>query len=75
MKSYISKNPNILGGQSVVAGTRVSIERIKVLLLQDFSLGAIKNMYPHISKKTLKSVIDEIFDSSLKSPSNASTSI
>jgi uncharacterized protein (DUF433 family) len=59
----------------VVAGTRVSIERIKALILQDFSLGAIKNMYPHISKKALKSIIDEIFDSSLKGPSNASTSI
>lgn len=65
--SYISSHPDIMGGEPVIKGTRVPIDRIKFLILQDFSLGAIKSMYPHVPKKTLKIVIDEIFKSALKS--------
>lgn len=74
MQSYIVSDPDILGGDPVIRGTRVSVDRIKFLILQDFSLSAIKNMYPHITKKTLKAVIDEIFDNSLVSQPNATTS-
>lgn len=73
-KTNITKNPDILGGTPVIKGTRIPVDRIKFLLLQDFSISAIKNMYPHVSKKTLKAVIDEIFNTTLIAPRNAKTS-
>jgi uncharacterized protein (DUF433 family) len=72
--SFISSNPEILGGQPVIRGTRVPIDRIKVLIMQDFSIGAIKNMYPHISRKKLQAVVNEVFSTSLKKSAHAEIS-
>ncbi len=74
MNSYITSNPNVLGGDPVIKGTRVPVNRIKFLLLQDFSLSAIKSMYPHVTKKALKGAIDEIFNKSLKTTEHADAS-
>lgn len=74
MNSYIISDPNILGGDPVIKGTRVPVERIRFLLLQDFSISAIKNMYPHVSKKMLTGAIDEIFNKTLKTTEHAKAS-
>ena len=71
MNTYIVSDPDILGGDPVIKGTRVPVERIKYLILQDFSIASIKNMYPHVPKKTLKAVIDEVFDKSIIKVKNA----
>lgn len=73
MNSHITSNPKILGGDPVIKGTRVPVDRVKFLIKEDFPLSAIKSMYPHVSKKTLKAVIDEIFNSALKTEKNAAT--
>lgn len=74
MTSHIVSDPKILGGEPVIRGTRIPVQRIEFLLKQDFTISAIKNMYPHVPKKSLLGTISEIFESSVKSAKDAQTS-
>jgi uncharacterized protein (DUF433 family) len=59
MAKYITSDPNIMGGQPVVKGTRVPIEVILHLLKQGYPLEVIHQDYPHIPPETLSAAIDE----------------
>lgn len=56
---YIISNPQILGGKPVIVGTRIPIGQILFLLKEGFTLEAINEEYPHISKKILENAVDE----------------
>ncbi len=60
MTKYISSTPNIMGGQPVIAGTRVPISRILFLLKEGYPIEAIHDDYPHISIKELEGAVDEV---------------
>ncbi len=57
---YITSNPKILGGKSVIVNTRVPVERILFLLKEGYNLEAIHEEYPHIDLKILEGAIDEL---------------
>ena len=59
MKSYIEKNPKILGGKPVIAGTRVPISRILFLLRDGYTVETIMEEYPYLNKKSLLGAIDQ----------------
>ncbi|MBI2595459.1 DUF433 domain-containing protein [Candidatus Daviesbacteria bacterium] len=59
-QSYISSDPEIMGGIPVIAGTRVPVSQILFLLKSGYALPQIHDMYRHVSVATLQKVIDEI---------------
>src|SRR5258708_2630557 len=62
MKKYITAQADIMGGQPVIAGTRVPISVILYRLKEGYMVETIQEMYPHISIKTLEGAIDEAID-------------
>ena len=56
---YISSNPEIMGGDPVIAGTRVPIERILFLLRHGNTIQEIHEMYDWVSLAKLKGAIEE----------------
>lgn len=57
---YITSDPEIMGGQPVIKGTRVPISRIIFLLKEGYLLDAIHDHYPWIDIKIIEKAIDEI---------------
>ena len=57
-----------MGGDPVIAGTRIPISRIIYLLSQGYSVKALHEDYPWVKMKVLKGVIDEIAEIVDKSP-------
>lgn len=55
MPTIVEKNPNILGGQPVIKGTRIPISRVVALVVQGYKVKDFKKDYPYvnISKKDL----------------------
>lgn len=60
MKSYIVRDSAILGGTSVVLGTRIPVARILFLFTQGYTIDEISIEYPQLSEKVIASVIEEI---------------
>lgn len=60
MNKLIISDPKILGGESVIKGTRVPVFLILDLLKDGYSSEAIHNLYPQLSTGKINSVIDEI---------------
>jgi len=54
LDKYITIDENILGGTPVISGTRIPVERIKVLLQQGYSLESLKDEYPQIDIKKVQ---------------------
>ena len=48
MPTIIEQNPNILGGQPVIKGTRIPVARIVALHIQGYSIGDFKKDYPYL---------------------------
>ncbi len=61
MGKYIISDPEILGGVPVIKGTRIPVEKIKILLEDNFTLVGIQKVYPHVNIKTLKGVMNDLF--------------
>jgi uncharacterized protein (DUF433 family) len=59
MKKYIISDPNIMGGEPVIAGTRIPIEVILHRLKEGNSLAAIQQMYSWVDLKTLTGAVEE----------------
>lgn len=55
MPDVIEINPNVMGGQPVIKGTRVPVARIVALYIQGYTLRDFKKDYPYLelSKKNL----------------------
>ncbi len=60
MKSYISKDPQILGGMPVIAGTRVPMARIIFLLKEGYTIGTIHDEYPHVPLRTIEGAVTQL---------------
>jgi len=54
----IISDPNIMAGQPVIAGTRITVN----LILEDLSIGQsiddILRNYPHLTREAIKAAID-----------------
>ena len=59
MSTYIVSDPQIMGGEPVVRGTRTPIEVILYRLKEGNSIEAIHEMYPWIDVPTLAGAIEE----------------
>ncbi len=57
---YITSTPGIMGGEPVIAGTRIPIERIVYLLSQGYTVKALHEDYPWVKIRALQGVIEEI---------------
>ena len=59
MKKYIISDPNIMGGEPVIVGTRIPIEVILHRLKEGNSIEAIQKMYSWVDLKTLTGAVEE----------------
>ncbi len=57
---YITSTPGSMGGEPVIAGTRIPIERIIYLLSQGYTVKALHKDYPWVKIRVLEGVIEEI---------------
>lgn len=49
MPTIIEKNPNILGGQPVIKGTRIPVARVVALYIQGYKVKDFKSDYPYLN--------------------------
>ena len=61
-KQYITSDPDIMGGQPVVKGTRIPISRVLYLLKQGYTVEAIHEEYPHVDIEVLNGAIEEVIE-------------
>ena len=59
MKQYIVSDPDILGGKPVIAGTRIPVGQILLLLKNGFTIEAIREGYPQLDLKTISGTVEE----------------
>ena len=59
---YLQSNPEVMGGDLVIAGTRIPIDVILYRLKDGYSLKEIHRLYPSPSMKTLNGAIEEAID-------------
>lgn len=62
MKKYIVSNPDIMGGEPTIKGTRIPIEVILYRMKDGYSLAEINQMYPWVGITRLKGAIGEAID-------------
>lgn len=58
MPHIIQSNPNILGGQTVIRGTRIPVSRLLALLGMEYSLTKIKKELPDLKTLKKKDLLD-----------------
>ena len=63
MSRYITSDPNILGGTSIITGTRIPVIVVLQRLKEGFTIDEIHDQYPHVSTKTFAGVLEELFQS------------
>jgi uncharacterized protein (DUF433 family) len=59
---YIHSDPDIMGGDLVIIGTRIPIEVILYRLKDGLSIKEIHELYPSVSLSNLKGAIGEAID-------------
>lgn len=57
MKSLITRNPKILGGKPIIAGTRMSVESVLELLASGMEIKEILKEYPFLKKAHILTTI------------------
>ena len=62
MSKYIISDPKILGGTPIIAGTRIPAKRILYLFRDGYTIEAIHEDYPQLSKGIINKVIEVIVD-------------
>jgi len=60
LTQYIVSNPNILDGEPVIAGTRIPVVELLLLLKEGHTLGDVQRMYPHVALPTFERVLEEV---------------
>ena len=58
MKSYISQDPEILGGKPVITGTRMSVESILELISSGMTINEIWKEYSFITRNQVQSALE-----------------
>lgn len=56
--SLITKNPEILGGKPVIAGTRMSVEVILEFMAGGMEIKDILNEFPFLTRKQIQAAIE-----------------
>lgn len=54
---YIVSNPQICGGESVIAGTRVTLRTVLASLADGMSVEEILTDFPSLSRESVKAVL------------------
>ena len=54
----ITRNPEILGGKPIIAGTRMSVESVMELLSSGMEISEILKEYPFLTKKQILACIE-----------------
>ena len=60
MNMYINRDPDILGGEPVITGTRIPVIVILQFLKEGYTLEEVQEMYPHVTIESLQGVLDEL---------------
>jgi uncharacterized protein (DUF433 family) len=60
MTSFITSNPEIMGGMPCVAGTRIPVSQILFLVKQGYKLKEIQQDYSWVELSTLEGVMQEL---------------
>jgi len=58
MPQVIEQNPKILGGQSVIKGTRIPVARILALIGMNYTLAEMKKELPDLENITKKDIVN-----------------
>lgn len=58
MKPIITRNPKILGGKPIIAGTRMSVEVILESLAGGMDMEEMLREYPFLKRKHIQAAID-----------------
>ncbi|TFW32123.1 DUF433 domain-containing protein [Massilia horti] len=66
MKSYISRNPEIMSGVPCFVGTRVPVQNLFDYLESSFPLGEFLKQFPTVSEEAAVGVLEEAKHSLLK---------
>lgn len=66
MSSYVSRDPEIMGGVPCFAGTRVPIQSLFDYLESAFSLNEFLNQFPSVSLEAAVGLLEEAKHSLLK---------
>ncbi|MBP0452637.1 DUF433 domain-containing protein [Kitasatospora sp. RG8] len=62
---YLHSDPDILGGEVVIRGTRVPIDTLLWRLKDGYSLDRIQEMYNWVDRETLQGAINEVLDAAI----------
>lgn len=54
---HIIRNPGILGGKPIIAGTRISVEFILELIASGMTMSDILEGYPFLSESLVKEAV------------------
>ncbi len=65
---YITSTPGIMGGEPVIAGTRIPIDRVVYLLSQGYTIQALHQDYPWVTIRVLRGVLEEMIQIIQTSP-------
>ena len=60
MKHFITTNPEIMGGEPCIVGTRIPVSLILIRLKQGHTLKDIQDMYRWVPLKTFEGVLEEL---------------
>lgn len=58
MKNLITRNPKILGGKPIIAGTRMSVESVLELLASGMEIKEILKEYPFLKREYVQAAIN-----------------
>jgi uncharacterized protein (DUF433 family) len=59
MQEVISRNPNVLGGMPVFAGTRVPVESLFDYLKHGRSIDYFLDQFPTVKREQVEQLLDE----------------
>lgn len=57
-QNRITRNPGVMMGKPVIAGTRITVELIITRLAEGFSIADIVREYPHLSVEQVAAAIE-----------------
>lgn len=66
--SYITRDPEILGGTATIAGTRVTVERVSSLFKQGYGTAELQEEYPFLKKEEIEAAVRYTLNGSSKTP-------
>lgn len=65
MESIVSKNPNVLGGTPVFAGSRVPVESLFDYLKRGRSIDYFLVQFPTVSRSQVEQLLEEVKNQAL----------